>query len=184
MEPQPSFALNEIVNVQDKQYPVRGIVRDWSQPLVNESWVYTVELPDGRTLKVPQNRLNSTGNYEGPFRQYEVVEIFPVDFETDPSVAELVGRRGIITSLAANPQTNKWDVYVVVQSGETWFFDDDELRGTGIIYKPQELFMTAATSTIRVHVDLVTGEGTVIDGVPPQNGGNLTPLQVDLDSLR
>lgn len=181
---QPTFFLNEMVTVQTEQNSVLGVVRDWIKSPTGESWGYTVELSDGRTLEVPQDNMKATGDYEGPFRQYEVVEIYPLDFETDPSVAELVGQRGIITSLAANSLTNKWDVYVVVQSGETWFFDDDELRGTGIVYRPRELSEMITTSTVRVHVDLMTGEGTVIDGVPAENRTNLVPLQVDLNSLK
>jgi hypothetical protein len=158
-------------------------VRDWIASPDDQGWTYTVEVADGQEMEVAEESLTATGEYEGPFRQYEVVEVHPLDFETEPSVTEIVGQRAVVTSLGLNPQTKEWDIFVVVQSGESWVFDEEELQRTGIICTPDNLYAPAAARPIRVRVDPVTHEGTLVAGTLPENWDSPVPLQVDLNSL-
>lgn len=73
-----------------------------------------------------------------PFRCYKVVEIHPLDFDTEPEVVELVGKRGVLTTCSFCD--NEWAYSLAIQSGERWSFDATELTRLGITLTQAELY--------------------------------------------
>lgn len=119
-----------------------------------------------------------------PFQMYEVVEIHPLDLEIEPDVVNLIGRRGIVSDIGYNESTCHWDVYVTLQNGEDWYFEDRELKGLGLFLDKQAIVdETKEAYAIRVRVDSTTGKGTVISGDITQMGRKPKPLTVDLEKL-
>ena len=122
--------------------------------------------------------------YVSSFLLYEVVEIHPIDLETEPDVVNLTGTRGVIVDLGLNDSTGHWDIYVTLQNGETWYFEDTELRGTGIILSKNALQIEGdEVHTVRVQVDPVTNAGTVVAGEVSHMRKKPAPLTIDLEKL-
>ncbi len=119
-----------------------------------------------------------------PFRMYEVVEIHPLDIETEPEVVNFEGKRGVVSDIGYNASTSHWDVYVTLQNGEDWYFEDRELKSTGLFLDKQTVTdETRETHTIRVRVSPTTNEGTVVLGDVSQMGRKPKPLAIDLEKL-
>lgn len=142
--------------------------------------MYVVRSLDGQVLELPEHDLEPMGDFEAPFRYGEVVQIFPVDLETDPEVVTLIGKRGIVSGIEPEDETNGWAIYVAVQNGETWYFTVSELRGTGYVL-PREVWRGENGPTVRVRVDPVTREGTIVSGNSPIS--EPAPLLINLENL-
>lgn len=132
------------------------------------------------SIQVPISTLQSVGS----LLLYEVVEIYPIDLETEPDVVNLTGTRGVIVDLGLNDSTGHWDVYVTLQNGETWYFQDTELRGTGTILSKNALQIQGEeVHTVRVQVDPVTNAGTIVAGEVSLMHRKPVPLTIDLEKL-
>lgn len=174
------FGEYEIVKIKVREdLPAAG-VRSWDETGV----VYELRLPDGQIVEAHEEDLETTGKYETPFRFYEVVEIHPADIETEPTVVDLIGKRGIVTGISANDHSGIWGFGVDVQSGECWYFEQNELRSTGIMLSEEELYGTDVEPlTVRLHWNPTTREETVVSGDPSFLHRGPTPLRIDLEAL-
>ena len=157
-------------------------VRGWE--IEEDRVVFVVRLPNKKLLQVPENKLETTGHFETPFRVYEVVEIHPVDITTESEVVNLIGKRGVGTAIGSNDHSEHWGYNVAVQGGVRWYFGDHELRATGIFLSHDELYGPGeGTFLARVSFDPVTEEETVIAGDASLLNRGPTPLPIDLESL-
>ena len=112
-----------------------------------------------------------------PLRRYEVVEINPIDFETEPEVVELIGKRGVlITSSFFN---NEWSYSLAIQSGECWCFDAAELTSLGIILTPAELY----GPKVNQEWARINSAGECVAGDPSFLKRGPTPLYMDLEQF-
>ncbi len=112
-----------------------------------------------------------------PFRRYEVVEINPVDFETEPEVVELIGKRGVLTT--SSFFNNEWSYSLAIQSGECWCFDAAELTSLGIILTEDELY----GPSVKQEWTRINSDGEGVAGDPSFLKRGPTPLSVDLEQL-
>lgn len=129
--------------------------------------------------------METVGQFDAPFRLYEVVEIHPIDLDTDPEVVSLSNQRGVVTDVGYNHETEQWDVFVAVQNGEHWYFEASELRSIGVVLTPDRLYASnQASPTIRVHVDPESGAGTVVAGDSTLLPNKPVPLATNLDELK
>ena len=174
------FGHYEIVKVKGRQDLPLVAVRGWNET----GMVYELRLPDGQTAEAHEEQLETVEKYETPFRYYEVVEIHPVDLQTEPTVVDLIGKRGIVTSISANDYSGVWGFGVAIQNGERWYFEQNELRSTGIMLSEEELYGTDVEHlTVRLHWNPATGEETVVSGDPSFLHRGPTPLRIDLEAL-
>lgn len=174
------FDEYEIVQISDRK---TATVRGW-QVEDDGRVVYAVRLPNGELLQASENDLETTGQFETPFRVYEVVEMYPVDFITDPKVVNLIGKRAVVTAIASNDQNEHWGFNVAIQSGERWYFEDHELRAIGVLLSHDELYGSGeGTFLARVRVDPDTGEETVLAGNASLINRGPKPLSIDLQAL-
>ena len=112
-----------------------------------------------------------------PFHRYEVVEIQPLDFETEPQVVELIGKHGVVITCSFTD--NEWTHLVQIQSGECWSFDAPELKSIGIVLTQAELYGPVVKHEwARTNSDgeFVAGDLSFLKRGP-------TPLFVDLEQL-
>ncbi len=174
------FGEYEIVKVKGQEDLPLAAVRGWNET----GTLYELRLPDGQIREAREEELETTGKYETPFRFYEVVEIHPADVEAEPTVVDLIGKRGVVTSISANDHRGIWGFGVAIQSGEGWYFEENELRSTGIMLTEAELYgVDVEPLTVRLHWNPTTGEETVVSGDPSFLHRGPTPLRIDLEAL-
>ena len=113
-----------------------------------------------------------------PFRYNEVVGIYPVDFDTEPEVVELVGKRGVVITCSCN-ESGEWSYTVAIQSGECWCFDAVELKSLGIVLTQVELY----GPQVKQEWARINSDGECVAGDPSFLRRGPTPLFVDLEKL-
>ena len=112
-----------------------------------------------------------------PFRYHEVVDIHPLDFNTELGIVELIGKRGIISGFAFDK--DGWSYGVTIQRGEVWCFDAAELTSLGIILTQTELYGPA----VKREWARINSDGECVAGDPSFLKRGPTPLFVDLEQL-
>ena len=118
------------------------------------------------------------GFFKGsPFRYHEVVDIDPIDFETEPQVIELVGKRGVVSGFAHD--NGDWSYGITIQSGEVWCFDAAELKSIGIILTQTELY----GPRVKQEWARLNSNGECVAGDPSFLRRGPTPLYVNLEQL-
>ena len=176
------FAEYELVRMKAGTNQTTFSVRGWEATDTSAELFYFVRSGDGQTLNLPETALETTGKFETPIRLYEVIEIHPVDFETEPEVVELVGERGVVMAISVNDDLKEWSYTVVVQSGECWYFNAEELHPLNIFLSYDRLFGTGK------HLPYDSGAPGTGEGIAPSESsaltnGTPTPLSLDLSSL-
>ena len=112
-----------------------------------------------------------------PLRYNEVVDIVPLDFEAEPQVIELVGKRGVVSGFAHD--NIGWSYGITIQSGEVWCFDAAELTSLGIILTQTELY----GPVVKHEWARINSDGECVAGDPSFLKRGPTPLFVDLEQL-
>ena len=157
-----------------------GSVRGWDET----GTIYDVRLSDGETLQVSEENLQTTDTFDVPFRYNEVVEIHPVRFDTYPELSDLIGKRGVVTGDSAPIPGGYWGFSVIIQSGEVWYLEENELKNVGITLSEEQLHGSPDSfATVRLHYNSETEEETVVSGDASLLKRGPIPLITDLDAL-
>jgi hypothetical protein len=127
---------------------------------------------------------DTASEFNSPFQYYEVVEIVPIYMITEPNVVSLIGKRGVILGMDYDNDFLKWAYTVAIQSGECWYFDEDELRKTSIILTKDILYSSNGQEIPeKKRVNFLTEEVVSSDVVLMPPGDNPVPLRVNLAAL-
>ena len=179
------FCEYEIVQINNRADLPPAAVRGWNET----GEVYDLRFLNGQEIQVPEENLTATGQFETPFRFYELVEIHPRrdQEETKQDKQEgaiLEGARGVVTGIAVNDDIGVWGFSVVVQNGENWYLEEEELKSLGKTISEEKLYASPNDSEwVRLHYNPTTGEQTVVAGDPSFLHRGPTPLLVDLNAL-
>lgn len=174
------FAEYEIVKFNRHDCSTNGAVRGWD----SEGEIYDVRLPDETTLQISENDLETTHEYETPFRFFEVVEIHPLRLDDEPALTSIMGKRGVITGVSSSTQSGYWGFAVDVQNGECWYLEENELKSINVILSEEELFgPNEGMATIRLQYNSLTEKQTILEGDVSLLKRGPIPLRIDLESL-
>lgn len=174
------FAEYEMLRLKNLEGKPQAAVRGWDAT----GTIYDLRLPSGQTVQAREDDLETTGQYETPFRFYEVVEIYPSHSEDDQALVALTGKRGVVTGVSPNTQSGYWGFSVETQSGDCWYFEENELKSTGIFLSKEQLNGPSDDAvTIRLRFNPNTGEETVISGDASLLNRGPTALRIDLEAL-
>jgi hypothetical protein len=114
-----------------------------------------------------------------PLRHNEVVEIRPIDLDTEPEVVELIGKRGVVSGWAYD-ENGGWSYAIAIQSGDCWCFDAAELKSLRIILTQAELYGPRPEKQEWARIN---SDGECVAGDPSFLRRGPTPLFVDLEQL-
>lgn len=174
------FGEYEMVRIKNRGSLPVGAVRGWDET----GAVYDLRLPDKQMLQIPEEDLETTGQFETPFRFYEVVEIHPRRIEDEPMLSALDGERGVVTGISSSTQSGYWGFAVEVQNGKCWYLEENELKSIGIILSEEQLYGPNEDAvTVRLSFNPDTGEETVISGDASLLNQGPIPLRVELNAL-
>ena len=178
MNTQKKHSLHDVVRGKGKHSTLTGAIRGWERSADDKGWVCVIRLADGQELKLPEDDLEATGESEAPLRFDEVVEIFPRDVK----YAHLSGQRAVVVGMSVDDARNIWWFAVSDQKGETYSFEQSELRSIGKFLPNDEATRRRGGTVVKVYVD-TSGKGDIAPGMDAVNIHKYTSFQVNLKEL-